>query len=96
MVGAVTVHGTIGVHGVIMLGVFASEFPTLQGPAGEVPVISLSGQVVGAVVFALLGFIPAMRVRLFSSRWVCYERLMRLKFWAWIQRKCRRRAIQKA
>ena len=57
MVGAVTVHGTIGVHGVIMLGVFASEFPTLQGPAGEVPVISLSGQVVGAVVFALLGFI---------------------------------------
>ena len=57
MVGGVTVHGTIGVHGVIMLGVFASEFPTLQGPAGEVPVISLSGQVVGAVVFALLGFI---------------------------------------
>ena len=47
-------HGKIGVHGVIMLGVFASEFPTLQGPAGEAPVISLSGQVVGAVVFAWL------------------------------------------
>jgi len=30
-VGAVTVHGTIGLYGVIMLGVFASGFPALQG-----------------------------------------------------------------
>jgi Amt family ammonium transporter len=57
-VGAVTMNGMIGVYGVIMLGVFASGFPALQGPAGEAPLISLYGQVVGAVVFALLGFIP--------------------------------------
>ncbi|PCJ04589.1 MAG: ammonium transporter [Rhodobacteraceae bacterium] len=57
-VGAVTVHGTIGLYGVIMLGVFASGWPALQGAAGEVPTISLWGQIVGAVVFALLGFVP--------------------------------------
>ena len=57
-VGAVTVHGTIGVYGVIMLGVFASGYPALQGAAGEAPTISLVGQIVGAIVFALLGFIP--------------------------------------
>ena len=57
-VGAVTVHGTIGLYGVVMLGVFASGFPALQGVAGEAPTISFSGQVVGAVVFGLLGFVP--------------------------------------
>ncbi|NRB16837.1 MAG: ammonium transporter [Rhodobacteraceae bacterium] len=57
-VGAVTVHGTIGLYGVIMLGVFASGWPALQGAAGEVPTISLWGQIVGAVVFGLLGFVP--------------------------------------
>jgi ammonia channel protein AmtB len=57
-VGAVTVHGTIGVYGVIMLGVFASGFPSLQGAAGEAPTISLVGQIVGAVVFFLLGIVP--------------------------------------
>ena len=57
-VGAVTVHGTIGLYGVIMLGVFASGFPALQGAAGEAPTISFSGQIVGAVVFGLLGLVP--------------------------------------
>ena len=57
-VGAVTVHGTIGVFGVIALGVFASGFPSLQGAAGEAPTISLYGQVIGALVFALVGFVP--------------------------------------
>ena len=57
-VGAVTVHGTIGVYGVILLGVFASGFPALQGDAGTVPTITLYGQIVGAVVFFLLGFVP--------------------------------------
>ena len=38
-VGAVTVHGTIGLYGVVMLGVFASGFPALQGVAGEAPTI---------------------------------------------------------
>jgi ammonia channel protein AmtB len=57
-VGAVTVHGTIGLYGVVMLGVFASGYPALQGAAGEVATISLYGQIVGAVVFFLLGFVP--------------------------------------
>ncbi|MDG1168468.1 MAG: ammonium transporter, partial [Sulfitobacter sp.] len=61
-VGAVTVHGTIGLYGVIMLGVFASGFPALQGAAGEVPTISLIGQIVGAIVFLLCGFVPGYAV----------------------------------
>jgi len=63
-VGAVTVHGTIGIYGVVMLGVFASGFPALQGAAGEAPTISLMGQIVGAVVFVALGFIPGYVVSL--------------------------------
>ncbi len=56
-VGAVTVHGTIGLYGVIMLGIFATGYPALQGDVG-VPTISIVGQVIGAVVFFLLGFVP--------------------------------------
>jgi Amt family ammonium transporter len=55
-VGAVTVHGTIGLYGVVMLGVFASGYPALQGEG--VATINLFGQIVGAVVFFLLGFVP--------------------------------------
>lgn len=57
-VGAVTVHGTIGLYGVVMLGVFASGFPALQGAAGDTPTISFVGQIVGAIVFFGLGFGP--------------------------------------
>ena len=57
-VGAVTVHGTIGLYGVVMLGVFATGFPALQGAAGDAPTITLMGQIVGAIVFGLLGFVP--------------------------------------
>ena len=63
-VGAVTVHGTMGLYGVILLGVFASGYPALQGPEGEVPTISLVGQIIGAVVFFALGFIPGYVVSL--------------------------------
>jgi Amt family ammonium transporter len=55
-VGAVTVHGTIGLYGVIMLGVFATGYPALQGEG--VATISLVGQIIAAVVFFLLGFVP--------------------------------------
>ena len=61
-VGAVTVHGTIGLYGVIMLGVFASGYPALQGEGA--PTISLFGQIGGAVVFFLLGFVPGYVVSL--------------------------------
>jgi ammonia channel protein AmtB len=57
-VGAVTVHGTIGFWGVISVGIFASGYPALQGPAGEVVTISFVGQLIGAVVMGLLGFVP--------------------------------------
>ncbi len=57
-VGAVSVHGVIGLFGVVMLGVFGSGFPALQGAAGEAPTINLTGQIIGAVVFFLLGFVP--------------------------------------
>jgi ammonia channel protein AmtB len=57
-VGAVTVHGTIGLYGVVMLGIWGSGFPALQGAAGEAPTISFVGQLIGAVVFFLLGFVP--------------------------------------
>ena len=52
------VHGTIGLYGVVLLGIFGSGYPALQGAAGEVPTISLIGQIVGAIVFFLLGFVP--------------------------------------
>ncbi len=54
-VGAVTVHGTIGIYGMLLLGVFASGYPALQGAAGEVPTVSFIGQLVGAVVFIIIG-----------------------------------------
>ena len=51
-----TVHGTIGLYGVITLGVFASGYSALQGEG--VATINLFGQILGAVVFFLLGFFP--------------------------------------
>jgi len=65
-VGAVTVHGTIGLFGVVVLGVFGSGIPGLGAFAGEraadlgqaTVAISLYGQIVGAVVMFLLGFVP--------------------------------------
>ena len=60
-VGAVTVHGTIGLFGVIVLGIFASGYPALQGDVG-VATISLYGQIIGAVVFFLIGFVPGYTV----------------------------------
>jgi Amt family ammonium transporter len=53
-VGAVTVHGTIGIYGMLALGVFASGYPALGGAEG-VATISFVGQLVGSVVFVVLG-----------------------------------------
>ena len=61
-VGAVTVHGTIGLYGLIALGVFASGYPALQGEG--MATVSLVGQIVGAIVFFLLGFVPGYVVSL--------------------------------
>ena len=61
-VGAVTVHGTIGIYGMMMLGIFASGYPSLQGAEGDAPTISFIGQLVGSIVFILLGLVPGYAV----------------------------------
>ncbi|MEM8793431.1 MAG: ammonium transporter [Pseudomonadota bacterium] len=63
-VGAVTIHGTLGIWGVMAVGIFASGYPALQGEAGEVATTSIVGQAVGAVVMFLLGFVPGYVVSL--------------------------------
>ncbi|MFT5065590.1 MAG: ammonia channel protein AmtB [Yoonia sp.] len=67
-VGAVTVHGTIGLYGVVMLGIWGSGYPALQGVAGEVATINFFGQVVGAIVFGLCGFVPGYFVSLLLKK----------------------------
>ncbi len=61
-VGAVTVHGTIGVYGVVMLGIWGSGYPALLGE-GAIQ-ISFVGQLVSAVVFMLVGFVPGYVISL--------------------------------
>ena len=58
-VGAVTIHGTIGLFGLLVLGIFGSGYPALAAFAPEgAATISFMGQLVGAVVMFLLGFVP--------------------------------------
>lgn len=54
-VGAVTVHGVMGVFGMLVLGIFASGYPALLGEGA--PTVSFIGQLVGTVVFVAIGFI---------------------------------------
>jgi len=60
VVGAVSVHGGIGLYSVLMAGIWLSGYPNTDGN----PSVSFWGQVIGAVVFAALGFIPAYLVSL--------------------------------
>ncbi len=63
-VGAVTVHGTMGIYGMLMLGIFASGYPAVLDfsvPEGStVPTVSLIGQLVGAIVFIAIGLITGL------------------------------------
>ncbi len=52
-VGAVSVHGAVGVWSLIAVGLFASGYPNVAGPD-----VSLLGQLGGVATFAALGFIP--------------------------------------
>jgi Amt family ammonium transporter len=52
-VGAVTVHGLGGLWSVVAVGIFASGYPNVAGPA-----ISFGGQLLGALILAVLGFVP--------------------------------------
>ncbi len=60
-VGAVTVHGTMGIYGMLLLGIFGSGYPALGEAAAfagdSVPTVSFVGQLVGIIVFVLIGFI---------------------------------------
>ncbi|MEM8553694.1 MAG: ammonium transporter [Pseudomonadota bacterium] len=57
-VGAFPVHGVGGLIGVLGCGLFASGYPNVE----DYPPITLYGQAIGAVVMALLGFIPGFVV----------------------------------
>ena len=52
-VGAVTVHGTIGIYGLLMTGIVGADYPALGGEGA--PTVNFFGQLVGAVVFVSLG-----------------------------------------
>jgi len=72
-VGAVTIHGTIGLFGMVMLGILAGGYPGLFAFVAEedlaaVQTISFSGQVVGAIVMFLVGFIPGYLVSLLLKK----------------------------
>ncbi len=55
-VGAVSLHGVVGLWGVVAVGIFAAGYPSLDIEGG--PTITLYGQVIGALVMATLGFVP--------------------------------------
>ena len=61
-VGAFAVHGFLGLWGVIAVGIAAQGYPALFGE--DVVTISFTGQLVGAVVMGLLGFIPGYAISL--------------------------------
>jgi len=54
-VGAVTVHGTMGIYGMLVLGIVASGYPAALGEGAAVT--SFVGQLVGAIVFIAIGLI---------------------------------------
>lgn len=61
-VGAFAVHGFLGIWGVIAVGIAAQGYPALYGE--DVAVITFTGQLIGAVVMALLGFVPGYVISL--------------------------------
>jgi len=64
-VGAVSVHGTCGILGVVFAGIFLGGYP----PFSEaIPTITFMGQFKGMIVMVLLGFIPGFALAwLFKS-----------------------------
>lgn len=53
-VGAVPVHGFAGLWSLVAVGIFMHGYPNVEG----LPDITFHGQLIGAVVMALLGFVP--------------------------------------
>ena len=63
-VGAFAVHGIGGLIGLVGSGIFLSGYPNV----GDFPPISFFGQVGGAVVMALLGFVPGYVLSLILAK----------------------------
>lgn len=61
-VGAVALHGVLGIWGVLAVGIFASGYPALNVEGAATT--SLIGQIVGAVVMIVLGFVSGYVVSL--------------------------------
>ncbi|MCA2012336.1 ammonium transporter [Pararhodobacter sp. CCB-MM2] len=61
-VGAFAVHGFLGMWGLLAVGIAAQGYPALAGE--DVVATSFIGQLVGAVVMGLLGFVPGYVVSL--------------------------------
>ncbi|CAN5382279.1 ammonium transporter [soil metagenome] len=64
VVGAVAVHGGMGLYSLLVAGIFLSGYPNTDGN----PSISFWGQAVGALVFAALGFIPCYLLSLLMKK----------------------------
>lgn len=63
-VGAVTVHGVVGIWGVLAVGIFAAGYPAFQGDPGTVATTNFMGQLIGAGVMAACGFVPGYIISL--------------------------------
>ena len=61
-VGAFAVHGFLGLWGVLSVGIAAQGYPALAGE--NVITTSFTGQLVGAAVMGLMGFVPGYLVSL--------------------------------
>ncbi|MGU3499766.1 ammonium transporter [Mycobacterium sp. C31M] len=64
VVGAVTVHGGMGLYSLLVAGIFLHGYPNTDGN----PSITFWGQAIGAVTFAALGFIPAYLLSLLLKK----------------------------
>lgn len=63
-VGAVTVHGFTGLAALVMVSVFAGGTPNIEG----LPAISFTGQLIGAAVMGLMGFVPGYGLSLLLKK----------------------------
>ncbi|AMO62231.1 Rh family protein/ammonium transporter [Mycolicibacterium phlei] len=64
VVGAVAVHGGIGLYSVLIAGIFLWGYPNTGGN----PSVTPWGQAIGALTFAALGFIPSYLVSLLLKK----------------------------
>ena len=49
-----SIHGVCGILGMLVVGLFAAGYPA----AGDIPPSSFTGQLLSAIVMALVGFVP--------------------------------------